>query len=57
MFVISDKVSIHASVKDATENKTHRQSKAHVSIHASVKDATLRAEAVLKRSQFQSTRP
>ena len=33
-------VSIHASVKDATEAKVEHQAALFVSIHASVKDAT-----------------
>ena len=33
-------VSIHASVKDATEDKNARIQQIEVSIHASVKDAT-----------------
>ena len=40
----SDIVSIHASVKDATDNISATDMLTIVSIHASVKDATQQAE-------------
>ena len=48
-------VSIHASVKDATEKWAEAYTHVRVSIHASVKDATVRLFPRLLRSMFQST--
>ena len=38
--IVKDKVSIHASVKDATRKRSKSAGRKQVSIHASVKDAT-----------------
>ena len=49
------KVSIHASVKDATRTESLREMTQKVSIHASVKDATLGLRRVPRLGLFQST--
>ena len=51
------KVSIHASVKDATRYEGLPDNVRPVSIHASVKDATSREHGVKGCPRFQSTRP
>ena len=48
-------VSIHASVKDATNIEFHDPNPVTVSIHASVKDATLNMAAGWSDNKFQST--
>ena len=48
-------VSIHASVKDATDGEGINVDFTHVSIHASVKDATLFGSIGANKRQFQST--
>ena len=48
-------VSIHASVKDATEDTTYSGIKMLVSIHASVKDATSDSGYIVEVFRFQST--
>ena len=49
------KVSIHASVKDATTGYAEDGYPIGVSIHASVKDATLKFRLILSALTFQST--
>ena len=49
------RVSIHASVKDATASQFYSIDSGLVSIHASVKDATLRNFIMFRSFQFQST--
>ena len=49
------KVSIHASVKDATSDIALIIHSPNVSIHASVKDATVYQIVNVIDSQFQST--
>ena len=48
-------VSIHASVKDATNIKADTSKKEGVSIHASVKDATGALAVLFDKMVFQST--
>ena len=50
-----EKVSIHASVKDATAAILNNKRFDLVSIHASVKDATVLMGFLLTRIKFQST--
>ena len=50
-------VSIHASVKDATNPRQETYFRHHVSIHASVKDATSPNVKNFSEPMFQSTRP
>ena len=57
MLVYDSKVSIHASVKDATFNRCCLAVYIDVSIHASVKDATARNVYRTVITMFQSTRP
>ena len=49
------RVSIHASVKDATVRETDAKVNLSVSIHASVKDATMRLNLLMRLVTFQST--
>ena len=49
------RVSIHASVKDATEGEGINIDFTHVSIHASVKDATNIIDFSIHSHKFQST--
>ena len=51
------RVSIHASVKDATPCAAVVPLTRAVSIHASVKDATVNTGGELLHAMFQSTRP
>ena len=51
----SKKVSIHASVKDATASSFYNIDSGLVSIHASVKDATTVSFSFVATFQFQST--
>ena len=48
-------VSIHASVKDATDLEVASFNKQNVSIHASVKDATSNCDVRCSAAGFQST--
>ena len=53
--ILDKKVSIHASVKDATPVKKQKDMIVSVSIHASVKDATMILYCLILGLQFQST--
>ena len=53
--LLSTKVSIHASVKDATIVMRDNRIEKIVSIHASVKDATEEQGMGIVRVAFQST--
>ena len=56
MYMFRDsRVSIHASVKDATCSHRRKQPVQQVSIHASVKDATCIVVVWIRLILFQST--
>ena len=54
---LPDKISIHASTRDATGDKVVGYCRYSISIHASTRDATAYALAHNQLTIFQSTRP